>query len=107
MSTMYEIIYHKELNLFNCFCGYMDLFHHCTRKVRGFPNITSCPTGCKLYQKEADRKEYNSFRWKTNSDCYAICETCYDKLGDNSISTDCFCISCCSSVGEECCCFKN
>ena len=107
MSTVYELVYHKELNMFNCFCGYMFLSHHCTRKIRGFIKIVSCPTDCKLCEKEADRKEYNSIRWTTNQDGYAVCGTCYDKLGSNSICTDCFCPSCYSSLTEQCACFKN
>ena len=73
MSTVYELVYHKELNLSNCFCGYVGLFHHCTRKIRGFIKIASCPTNYKLCEKEVNRKEYSSFRWKTNPDGYAIC----------------------------------
>ena len=32
MFAKYELICHKELNMFDCFCGYMALFHHCTKK---------------------------------------------------------------------------
>ena len=107
MSTVCELVYHKELNLFNCFCGYMGLFHHCTRKIGGFIKTASCPTNCKLCEKEVNRKEYNSLQWKTNPDGYAICGSCYDKLGDNPICTDCFCSSFYSSLSEKCSCFKN
>ena len=107
MSTVYEIIYHKELKMFNCFCGYMGLFHHCTRKIRGLIKFVRCPNDCKLCEKEADRKEHNSFYWKQNEDGYTVCGTCYDKLGDNPICTDCFCALCYSSLSEKCSCFKS
>ena len=84
MCAKYELIYHKEINMFNCFCGYMGLFHHCTRKIRGSINVVSCPSDCKLYKKEAE-KEYNSFRWKVNEDGYTIYGTCFSKIADNLI----------------------
>ena len=56
MSTIYELVYHEELNLFHCFCGYMGLFHHCTRKIKGSINIVNCLTDCKLCEKEAKRR---------------------------------------------------
>ena len=77
MCAKYELIYHKGLNMFNCFCRYFELFHHCTRKIKGTLSIVSCPEGCKLCEKELDRKEYNSLRWKRNEDGYSVCETCY------------------------------
>ena len=51
MSTIYELMYHKELNMFNCFCGYIDLFDHWNRKIRGSINVVSFPTDCKLCEK--------------------------------------------------------
>ena len=107
MSGSYRLVYHKELNMFNCFCGYMGLFHHCSRKIRGHIHIISCPTDCSLCEKEADRKEYNSFRWKTDRDGYVCCGTRYNKLGSDPICTSCFCASCYSSVDEKCACFEN
>ena len=77
MSAKYEPVYHKELNMINCFCGYMGLFYHCARKIRGTISIVSCPPDCKLCENEADRKEYNSFRRKVNEDGYNICGTCF------------------------------
>lgn len=89
MCSKYELIYHKELNMFNCFCGYLGLFHHGTRKIRGTISIVSCETGCKLCEKEHDRKEYNAFPWKLNEDRYSVCGTCYEKLSDNPICENC------------------
>lgn len=102
-----QIIYHKKLNMINCFCGFMGLAHHCTRKIKGSIKIANCPTDCKVCEEEADRKEYNFIRWKTNHDGYMVCGTCYDKLGDNPICTDCFCANCYTSLSENCCCFKD
>ena len=98
MSTIYELVYHEALNLFHCFCGYMGLFHHCTRKIKGSINIVNCLADCKLCEKEAKRKEYNSFRCTTNEDGYSVCWTCYEKLADRPICENCFCASCYSSV---------
>ena len=61
MSTVYELVYHKELNMFSRLCRYMGVFHHCTRKMRGFIKIMSCPTDCNLCEKETGRKEYKPF----------------------------------------------
>ena len=105
MCAKYELIHHKELNMFNCFCGYFGLFHHCTGKIKCTLSIVSCPEGCKLCEKELDRKEYNSLRWKRNEDGYSVCGTCYDKLS-GSICESCFCVSCYSSVDEKCLCSK-
>ena len=65
MSTVHEIVYHKELNSFSCFCGYMGLYRNCTRKMRDLIKFVTCPKECTLCEKEADRKERNSFRWTT------------------------------------------
>ena len=46
MSSLYEIFFHKELSIFNCFCGYFGLNHHCTRKIRGTININAYPEDC-------------------------------------------------------------
>ena len=35
----------------------------------------------KLCEKELDRKEDISLRWKKIEDAYDVCGTCYDKLG--------------------------
>ena len=56
MCAKYELIYHKELNIFNCFCGYFGLLRHCARKIKRTLSIISCPEGCKLCKKELDRK---------------------------------------------------
>ena len=106
MCAKYEIIYHKELNMFNCFCGYMGLFHHCTRKINGSINVVSCPSDCKLCKKETERKKYNSFRWKVNEDGYTICGACFSKIADKPICENCFCTACYSSIDEKCACFK-
>ena len=106
MCGKYELIYHKELNMFNCSCGYMGLFHHCTRKIRGSINVVSCPSDCKLWKKEAERKEYSCFWWKVNEDGYTICRTCFSKIADNPICENCFCTAYYSSIDEKCACFK-
>ena len=64
MCAKYELTYHKELNMFNCFSGDFGLYHHCTRKIKGTISIVSCPEGCKLCEKELDRKECIALRWK-------------------------------------------
>ena len=102
MCAKYELIYHKGLNMFNCFCRYFGLFHHCTRKIKGTLSIVSCPEGCKLCEKELDRKEYNSLRWKTNEDGYVVYGTCNNKLRCNPICENCFCVSCYVSIDEDC-----
>ena len=56
MCAKYKLTYLEELNIFNCFWGYFELYHHCTRKVKGSISIASCPEGCKLCEKELDRK---------------------------------------------------
>ena len=89
MCAKYELIYHKELNMFNCFCGYFGLLHRCTRKISGTLSIVSCPEGCKLCENESERKEYNSLRWKTNEDGYSVCDSCCDKMS-NAICKNCF-----------------
>ena len=106
MCAKYELIYHKELNMFNCFCGYMSLFHHCTRKIRGSINVANCPSDYKLCEKESERKEYNSFRWKVNEDGYTVCRTCFSKIDDCPICENCFCTACYSSIDEKCAFFK-
>ena len=106
MCAKYELIYHKELNMFNCFCGYSGLYHHCTRKIKGTLNIVSCPEVCKLCEKELDRKEYNASRWKTNEDGYSVCGTCYNKL-PGPIRENCFCRVCNASIDEKCACPKQ
>ena len=107
MSTVYEHVCHKELNMFSRFCRYMGLFHHCTRKVRGFIKIMSCPTDCNLCEKETDRKKYKSFCSITVRDGYTVCGSCYSKLGSEPICSDCFCQKCYSSLSEKCSCFKD
>ena len=67
MSSLYAILFHKELNMFNCFCGYFGLNHHCTQKIRGTINIAACPEDCSLCKKEAERKEYISLSSKHSS----------------------------------------
>ena len=61
-GVSHEIIFHKELRMFNCFCNYSGLSHHCTRKIKDTIKITSCPEDCKFCEKEVDRKEYISSR---------------------------------------------
>ena len=73
MYAKYGLVFHKELNMFNCFCRYFVSFHRCTRKIKGTISIVSCLDGCKLCEKELERKEYNSLRWKTNEDGYSVC----------------------------------
>ena len=102
MRAKYELIYHKELNMFNWHCAYFGLFHHCTRKINGTINIASCPNSCSFFEKELERKEYSSFRWKVNEDGYSICGTCFDKLSDRPICENCFYASCYSSIDEKC-----
>ena len=85
----------------------MGLFRHCTRKMRGFIKIMSCPTDCRLSEKEADRKEYNSFCWTTDRDGYTVCGSCSSKLGADFICSDCFCQKCYSSLSEKCSCFED
>ena len=57
MSTVYEIIFHKELNMIHCFCGFMGMSHHCTQKVKGTIKIFKCLDDCKVCEKEVDRKK--------------------------------------------------
>ena len=106
MSSVLEIIYHKEINMFNCFCGFMGLSHHCKQKIKGTIKIAYCPTDCQICEKEADRKEYNSIGWTTDRDGYTVCGTCYDKLGSDPICTDCFYSNCYTSLGEKCPCLR-
>ena len=63
MSTVYKIIFHKELNMIHCFCGFMGMSHHWTRKIKGTIKIFKCLDNCKVCEKEIDRNEYNSIRW--------------------------------------------
>ena len=107
MSTVYELVYHKELNMFSHLCRYMGVFHHCTRKMRGFIKIMSCPTDCNLCEKETGRKEYKPFCWTTDRDGYTVCGSCYGKLGSEPICSDCFCQKCFFFLSEKWSCFKN
>lgn len=56
MSTIYELVYHEELNLFHCFCGYMGLFHHCTRKIKGSINIVIASQTVNFVKKKPNEK---------------------------------------------------
>ena len=105
MCAKYELTYHKELNMFNCFCGDFGLYHHCTRKIKGTISIVSCPEGCKLSEKELDRKECIALRWKKNEDGYDVCGTCNDKFS-GPICENCFYYICYVSVDEKCVCPK-
>ena len=67
MSVSHETLFHKELCMFNCFFGYFGLNHHCNRKIKSVIKISSCLKDYKLCEKEVDRKEYISFRWKKMS----------------------------------------
>ena len=107
MSTVYEIIFHKELNMIHCFCGFMGMYHHCTRKIKGTITISKCLDDCKVCEKDVDRKEYNSIRWTTDFDGYAVCGSCYNKLSIDPICTGCFCKSCYSFLSKNCACFKD
>ena len=117
--SAYELVSHKELNMINCFCGFMDLSHHCTQKIKGTIKIIKCPTDCKVCEKEVDQKEYNLVRckvcekevdqkeynlvrWTTNHDGYMVYGTCYDKLGIDHICTVCFGSSFYSALDEKC-----
>ena len=79
MCAKYEIIYHKELNMFNCFCGYMGLFYHCTRKINGSINVVSCPSDCKLCEKEAERKNIILFVGKLMKTVIVFAELVFRK----------------------------
>ena len=59
------------------------------------------------FVKKRQTEKNTSFYWKQNEDGYTVCGTCYDKLGDNPICTDCFCALCYSSLSEKCSCFKS
>ena len=104
METVYNIVYHKELDMICCLCGYMGLPHHCRRKVKGIINIVRYLDDCKLCKNAAERKMYNSLRWKKNEDGLAVCRTCNFKLCDRSVCKNCFCSSCYSSADENCGC---
>ena len=91
METIYDIVYHKEFNIIRCLCGYIGLSHHCCRKVKGIINIVRCLENCKLCKNAAERKKYNSLRWRKNEDSFAVCGTCNEKLCDRSICNNCFC----------------
>ena len=56
MCAKYELAYRKELNMFNCYCGYFGLYYHCTRKIKGIISIASSSEVCKLCEKVFDRK---------------------------------------------------
>ena len=103
MCAKYGLVYDKELNMFKCFCRYFGSFHHCTRKIKGTISIVSCLDGCKLCEKELERKEYNSLRWKTNKDGYSVCVV---HVLSGVIVEKCFCLSCYASISEKCLCFK-
>ena len=105
--SAFELAFHKELKLIKCFCRFMGLSHHCTRKIKGTIKIIRCPTDCKVCEKEVDRKEYNSARWTTDHDGYRVCGTYYNKLGIDSICTGCFCGACYSAVDENCASIKD
>ena len=70
--SAFKLVFHKELNMINCFCGFMGLSHHCTRKIKGTIKIIMCPIDCKVYEKEVDRKEYNSACWTADHDGYTV-----------------------------------
>lgn len=78
--SVFELVFHKELNMIHCFCGFMGLSHHCTRKIKGTIKIIKYPTDCKVCEKRVDRKEYNSARWPTDHDGYTAHVACYNKL---------------------------
>ena len=80
-----KLFFHKELNMLHSFCGSMGHSYHCTRKMKETLKICTCEEDCKVCEKEADRKEYNFNRWKTNVDGYLVCGNCHDKLGSNPI----------------------
>lgn len=42
--SVFELVFHKELNMIHCFCGFMGLSHHCTRKIKGTIKIIKYPT---------------------------------------------------------------
>ena len=105
--SVFEHVFHKELNMINCFCGFMGLSHHCTRKIKGTIKIINYPTDWKVSEKEVDRKKYNSAHWTTDHDGYTACGTCYNKLGVDPICTGCFCGVCYSDLNEKCACIKD
>ena len=105
--SAYKLVFHKELNMINCFCGFMGLTHHCTRKIKGTIKTIKCPTDSKVCEKEADRKEYNSVRWMTFHDGYTASGPFYNKLGVDPICTGCFCSRCYSALDENCACIKD
>ena len=98
MSSLYAILFHKELNMFNCFCGYFGLNHHCTQKIRGTINIAACPEDCSLCKKEAERKEYISLSskhsswWRRLEDVFRLLlrKTSSRRLQDVLINTNIF-----------------
>lgn len=102
----FELIFHEELNMINCFCGFMGISHNCTQKIKGAIKIIECPIDCKICEKEVIRKEYNSIRWAEDRDNYKVCGTFYDKLGTDPICTNYFCEICYSSLDDECDCIK-
>lgn len=92
--------------MFNCFCGYFGLSHHCTRKIKGIIKITACPEDYKLCEKEVYIEEFISLRWKKNMGGYDVCGSCHDKLGCSPICENCFCTVCYVSLTEHCSCLK-
>ena len=110
MSTVHEIVYHKELNMFSSFCGYMGLYHHCTRKMRGFIKFVSSPTDCRLCEKEADRKEYkeyNSFAGKLIGTVIVHVILAISSWGQNPYVLIVFVEKCYLCLSEKCACFKD
>lgn len=101
MCAKYELTFHYELKMINCFCGFMCLSHHCTVKIKGTISIVRCIEGWVLCEKEKDKKEYIAQRWEKNDNGYDVCGSCSDKLG-GPICEDCFCKYCYSSLDDKC-----
>ena len=52
ISTVYEIIFHKELNMIHCFCSFMGIYHHCNQKIKGTITISKCLDDLKSVRKK-------------------------------------------------------
>lgn len=50
----------------------MELYHHCSRKIKGSVNIARCLEDCKLCKNEPDRKEIMLFVGKKNGDGHVV-----------------------------------
>ena len=63
----------------------MELYHHCSRKIKGSNNIARCLEDCKLCKNEPDRKDIMLFVGKKMEMVMSFCRNCNEKLADRPI----------------------